>query len=155
MFDAIGDEAHGYQKEKDGWNEGEADKGRHQFGSESGPQNFPFPLENQLYEIPNHQKDQQENQDDVNIDQAEDNDIVGDRDSPLDLGELHFNGCEDNNEDGDDPNDDQLIPSSSCLSGKRFLHRLTFFIPPVPHSNGSRQERNKHLKPQIREGMRF
>ena len=36
MLYAIGDEAHGYQEEKDGWNERKADKSHHQFGSEPG-----------------------------------------------------------------------------------------------------------------------
>jgi hypothetical protein len=129
MFDAIGDETHGYQEEKNGWNEGKADKGHHQFGPEPGSQNFALSLEDQFYEIPDHQKNQEKDEDDIDIDKAEDDDIVGDRDFSFNLGEFHFNGCEDNNEDGDDPNDDQLISSSSCVRGKRFLHQLTFFIP--------------------------
>jgi hypothetical protein len=123
MFHTIGDEAHGHQKEKDGWNEGKADKSHHQFSSEPGSQHLPFSFKDQFHKIPDHQKDQEQNQDDVDVDQAEDDDIVGNRDFSLDLGKLHLDGCEDDNEDGDDPNDDQLISSSSCIRGKRFLHR--------------------------------
>jgi hypothetical protein len=143
MFHAIGDEAHGYEEEKDGWNERKADKSHHQFGSEPGSQNLPFPLKDQFNKIPDHQKDQQKDQDDINIDEAEDNDIVGNRNFPSDLGKLHLEGCKDEDKDGDDPNDDQLVASSSCVRGKSFLHRLTFFTPQLPfgtvsQSNGSR-----------------
>jgi hypothetical protein len=81
-----------------------------------------FPLKDQLDQIPDHQKDQEENQDDIDIDQAEDDDIIGDRDFPSHLGEFYLDGGQDDDEDGDDPNDDQLIASSSCFRGKCFLH---------------------------------
>jgi hypothetical protein len=122
MFHAVGDESHGYQKEENGWNEGKADERRYQFGSEFGTQDFSLSLKDQFNEIPNHQKDQEENQDDVDVNQAEDDDIVGDRDLPSDLGEFHLNGGKDKDEDGDDPNDDQLIASSSCIRRKCFFH---------------------------------
>jgi hypothetical protein len=118
MFHTIGDESRRYKKEENGWNEGEADKSHDQFGSELGSKDFLLPLEDQLDQIPYHQKDQEENQDDVDIDQAEDDDIAGDRDFPPDLGKFHLNRCKDKNEDGDDPDDDQLIASSSRIRGK-------------------------------------
>jgi hypothetical protein len=134
MLDAVGDEAHGYQEEKDGWNEGETDKGGYQFGPEPGSQDFPFSLKNQFYEVPDHQKDQQKDEDDIDINQAEDDDIVGDGHFAPDLGGFHLDRCEDENENGDDPDDDQLIASSSCVRGKHFLHhyKLRRFrkIPP-------------------------
>ena len=113
VFHTVGDETHGDQKEENRWNEGKADKGHHQFGSEPGSQDFPLPLKDQFDQIPDDQKDQQENQDDVDIDQAENDDIVGDGDFPPDLGEFHLNRRKDKDEDGDDPYDDQLIASSS------------------------------------------
>ena len=135
MFHTVGDKSHGHKKEENGWNEGKADKGHHQFGPELGSQDFPLSLKDQLDQIPDHQKDQEENQDDVDIDQAEDDDIVGDRDFPPHLGEFHLDGGEDDDEDGDDPNDDQFIASSSCFRGKCFLHLLPFY-PPTPLSKG-------------------
>jgi hypothetical protein len=122
VFHTVGDETHGYQKEENGWDEGKADEGYDQFGSELGSQDFPLSLKDQFDQIPDDQKDQEENQDDVDIDQAEDDDIIGDGDFPSDLGEFHLNGCKDKDEEGDDPNDDQLIASSSCFGGKCFLH---------------------------------
>jgi hypothetical protein len=93
MLHTIGDESHGYQKEENGWDEGKADKSRHQFSSEFGSQNFPFSFKDQFDQISDHQKDQEENQDDIDIDQAEDDNIIGDRDLPPYLGKFHFNGC--------------------------------------------------------------
>jgi hypothetical protein len=122
MFHAIGDESPGYKKEEDGRNERKADKGGHQFRSELGPQNFTLPLKDQFDQIPDHQEDQKENQDDVDIDQAEDDDIIGDRNLPPDLREFQLDRCKDENEEGDDPNDDQLIAPSSCFGGKCLLH---------------------------------
>jgi hypothetical protein len=122
MFHTIGDETHGYQKEENRWNKGKTDKSHHQFGSELGPQDFSLSLKDQFHEIPDHQKDQEENQDDIDIDQGENDDIIGNRDFPSYLWELHLNGGKDENKDGDDPNDDQLIASSSCFRGKCFLH---------------------------------
>jgi hypothetical protein len=122
MFHAIGDEANGHEKKKDGWNEGKANEGHYQFGSEPGSQHFSLPFKDQFYKIPDHQKDQQENQDDVDVDQTEDDDIVGDGNFPLYRGEFHLDGGKDDNEDADDPNDDQFIPSPSCVRGKLFLH---------------------------------
>jgi len=132
VFHAVRDKTHGYQKEENGWNKGKADKGYHQFGSELGPQDFPLSLKDQFDKIPDDQKDQKENQNDVDIDQAEDDDIVGNGDFPSDLGEFHLNGCKDKDEKGDDPNDDQLIASSFCFRGTFFLHLSTFFIPLPP-----------------------
>jgi len=71
-------------------NKGKADKGYHQFGSELGSQDFPLSLKDQFDKIPDDQKDQEENQDDVDIDQAEDDDIVGDGDFSLQPGGISF-----------------------------------------------------------------
>jgi hypothetical protein len=129
VFHAVGDKTYGYQKKENGWNKGKADKGYHQFGSELGSQDFPLSLKDQFDKIPDDQKDQEENQDDVDIDQAEDDDIVRNGDFPPDLWEFHLNGRKDKDEDGDDPNDDQLISSSSCIRGKFFIH-----TPSIPES---------------------
>ena len=129
MFHTVGDEPDRYQKEQNRWNEGEADKGRHQFGPEPGPQDFPLPFKDQLHQIPDDQEDQEEDEDDVDIDQAEDDDIVGDGDLSPNLGKLHFNRCKDEDEDGDDPDDDELISASSCFRGTSFLHLPS--IPPI------------------------
>jgi hypothetical protein len=61
VFHTVGDKTHGYQKEKNGWNERKADKGRHQFGPEPGSQDFPLSLKDQFDQIPNNQEDQEEN----------------------------------------------------------------------------------------------
>ena len=37
-------------------------------------------------------------------------------------GEFHLDGGKDENQDGDDPDDDQLIASSSCIRRKCFFH---------------------------------
>jgi len=125
MFHTIGDETHGYQKEENGWNKGKTDKSHHQFGSELCPQYFSLSLKDQFHEIPDHQKDQEENQDDIDIDQAENDDIIGNRDFSPHVGEFYLDGEQDDDEDGDDPNDDQLITSSSFFRGKYFLHILS------------------------------
>jgi len=122
MFHAIGNKSYCHEKKKDGWNEGKADKGGHQFCPEPGSQNLPLSLKDQFDQIPDHQKDEKENQDDVDIDETENDDIIGERDFPPDLGKFHLDGGEDKDEDGNDPDDDELIASSSCFRGKLFLH---------------------------------
>jgi hypothetical protein len=106
MFHAIGDKSHGHKKEENGWNKGETDKGHHQLGPELGSQDSLLSLKDQLDQIPDHQKDQEENQDNVDIDQAEDDNIVGDGDLPSHLGEFYFDGRQDEDEGRDDPDDD-------------------------------------------------
>ena len=98
------------------------------------PRTFRFRSKISLTRFRMTKKDQEENQDDVDIDQAEDDDIVGDGDFPSDLGEFHLNGRKDKDEDGDDPDDDQLIASSFCVRGKFFLHLINHFNPSAPLS---------------------
>jgi hypothetical protein len=126
MFHTIGNKSHCYKKKENGWDEGKADKGDHQFCPELSSQDFPFSLKDQFHQIPNDQEDEEENQDDVNINETEDDNIIGDGNFPPDLGKFHLNGGKDEDEDGDDPDDEELIASFSGLRGKCFLHRLTF-----------------------------
>jgi len=74
-------------------------------------------------------------QDDVDIDQAEDDDMLA-TGIFLQPGEFHFDGCKDKDEDGDDPNDDQLIASSFCLRESSFFIYQPFSSPPPLNKGG-------------------
>jgi hypothetical protein len=132
MFHTVGNKSYCHKKKKDGWNEGKADKGDHQFCPELGSQDLPLSLKDQFHHIPDDQEDEEENQDDVDVDETEDNNIIGDGDFSPNLGEFYLNGGQDEDEDGDDPDNEELISSSSSLRGKCFRHLLTFLIPPTP-----------------------
>src|SRR4030067_128706 len=112
MLHTIGDKTHSNKEEEDGWHEGKTDKGHHQFGPQPCSQNLPLSLKDQLHQISDHQKDQEEDQDDIDIDQAEDDDVVGDRDARPYLRDLHFDSGQDDDQNGDDPDNDQFIASS-------------------------------------------
>ncbi len=118
VFHAVGDKSRSHKEEKNRGDEGEADKGDHQPGPEPCPEDPALPLENQLHQISDHQKDQEEDENDVDIDQTEDKDVVGKRDRPPGhLRNFHLDGCEDNNQNGGDSDDDQLVAASFCLRG--------------------------------------
>ena len=123
MFNTARDKTHRHEEEENRWRERKADKGHHQLGPQSRSQDLSLPLKDQFDEVPDHQEDQEEDQDDVDIDQAEDDDIVGDRDPSHDLRKFHLDGGQEDNKDGDDPNDDQLIASSLFFWGKFLSHR--------------------------------
>ena len=139
MFNAARDKPHCHKKEEDRWNEGKADKGHHQFGPQLCSQDLPLSLKDQFDQISDHQKDQEEDQDDVDIDQAEDDDVVGDGDLPSHLGEFHLDGGEDDDQNGDDPDDQKLIASSSRFWRKFLFHHYLislvslFNSPPFPY----------------------
>jgi len=82
MFNAIRQKTYCNKEEEDGWNEGEADEGDYQFGPELRSQDLPLPFEDQFHQVSDHQKDQKKDQNDVDIDEAENNDVVGNRNAP-------------------------------------------------------------------------
>ena len=79
VLNGGGDELHGDEEEDDGGQERQGDKGRHQLGSDSGPHDLLFSLEEKLHQVPHGQEEEQQQQDDVQIDEGEDEDAVGDR----------------------------------------------------------------------------
>ena len=124
MFNTVGDKPDGNKKKDDGWGEGKNDEGYHQFSPQFWSQNLPFSLEDQFHQISDHQEDQKEDEDDIDIDQAEKNDVIGNGNLSCHLRGFQLNGCKDDDQDTDDPNDHQLIAAPSLVWGEFFLHCL-------------------------------
>jgi hypothetical protein len=68
-----------------------------------------FPLENEFDQISDDQKDEQKQQDNIDIDQAEDDDIVGDGNSLAHLGKPHLEVGKGNDEQRDDHDNVEFI----------------------------------------------
>jgi len=113
VFYTVGDETRRHKEENDGWDQRKADKGHHQFGPQLRTQNLPLSLEDEFDQIPDNQEDKEENKDDVNIDEAEDNDVVADGDHPTELWDLHLNRGKNDDQNRDDPDNEEFIPSLS------------------------------------------
>jgi len=78
VLDAVRQKIDGYQKQYEGRNEGQTDKGRHQLGPDTGTDDTMAALVNQLDDVPHYKEYQQYDQDDIDVDEAEDEDIAGD-----------------------------------------------------------------------------
>jgi hypothetical protein len=120
LLNTAGDETYRDEKEEDRRNEGKADKGNHQFGSQLGPENLPFPFEDQFHQVADDEKDQEQNENDVDVDQTKDDDVVGDGNGALNLGDLHFDRRKNDDQDRNDPNDQELLAPPSRLWGEVF-----------------------------------
>ena len=81
MLYAVGDESRSDEKEKDRRHQGKTDKGHDQFDSEFCPEDLALSLKDELDEVTDHEEDQEEDEDDVDIDQAEDDDVIADREA--------------------------------------------------------------------------
>ena len=118
VLHTVGDKPRGDEKEEDRRHQGETDKGHDQFRPELCPQDLALSLKDELHEITDHEKDQEEDQNDVDVDQAEDDDIIGDGNPSHHLREFHLEGGQQEDENRDDPHDDQLIAPSSSIPRK-------------------------------------
>ncbi len=122
MLHTVGDKPRGDKKEEDRRHQGETDKGHHQFRPEPCPQNLSLSLKDELHEIADHEKDQEEDQNDVDVDQTEDNNVIGNGNPSHHLRKFHLDGGQHENENRGNPHDDQLITASLRFCGKLFFH---------------------------------
>ena len=108
VVDAVGEKVDRNEKQKNGRDERQADERRNKPSPEFRPGNSMPPFVYQFHQIPDDQKDEQDNQDDVDIDQSEYQGIAGDgerdhlaaEDAALQIG---HNGDEHHRYDNDDP----------------------------------------------------
>jgi hypothetical protein len=106
---AAGNKSHGYKKQQQGWHQGKTDEGRHQFSPQFRSQNPLFPLEDQLDQISDDQEDEKEQEDNIDVDEGEDDDVIGDGNIPAYLGKPHRKIGKGDDEQGNDHDDIEFI----------------------------------------------
>ena len=133
MFHAARNKPHGHKEKEDRRNQGKADEGHHELGPQPSPQDLSLSLKDQLDEISNDQEDQEKDQDDVNINQREDDDVLRDGDLSHDLGKLQLDGGEQEDQNGEDPDDEELVAPSSRF-WRDFLFHFSIYRFGMPNA---------------------
>jgi hypothetical protein len=118
----MGNKSYGHEKQQEGWNQGKAHESPNQFSPELRAQYPLFPLENQFDQISDDQEDEQEQEDNIDVDQAEDDDVMGNGNSFAYLGEPHLKIGKCDDEQGDNKDDVEFTPPLLGLPSPVEIH---------------------------------
>ena len=136
------------EEEQEGGHERQRDKGQNQTDPKTRSQDPPLPLKDELHDVSDYQKDQEDKQNNVNIEQEEKGDVVAKCIGGRDLGELDFEKSEKQHCQSGDQNHQPFALSPLGLLLAESLLQSFFYVGHFDTpSNRLRGEKNKRILP--------